>query len=253
MSDLQHQSATADCPLDRSRLPHHVAIIMDGNGRWAQRQGLPRIEGHRRGVSSVRRTVELCAELGIAQLTLYCLSSENWKRPQHELDFLMHLLEQYMIEERSLIMEQNISVAVIGRRSGIPESVLSEIDKTIELSSRNTGTRLCLAVNYGGRSEMVDAVRRIVNDVQLGQLAPEEVDEQRIADYLYTRGMPDPDLLIRTAGEMRVSNFLLWQISYAELWVTQKCWPEFQKEDLYAALHDFATRDRRFGGLTLPS
>lgn len=250
MTESTRHSILTHLALDPQRLPRHIAIIMDGNGRWAQRQGLPRIEGHRRGVASVRRTVEQCAELGIQQLTLYCLSSENWKRPQHELDFLMHLLEQYMIEERSLIMEQNIVVRVIGRREGIPASVLKEIDKTIDLSSVNSGTRLCLAINYGGRSEMVDAVRRIVQDAQRSALQVNEIDEQTIANYLYTQGMPDPDLLIRTAGEMRVSNFLLWQISYAELWVTTKCWPEFQIDDLQQAIQDFSTRDRRFGGLS---
>jgi undecaprenyl diphosphate synthase len=250
VSHVKQSVSASSWALDAERLPRHIAVIMDGNGRWAQRQGLPRIEGHRRGVASVRRTVEQCAELGIQQLTLYCLSSENWKRPQHELDFLMHLLEQYMIEERSLIMDQNIAVRVIGRRAGIPARVLHEIDKTIDLSASNTGTRLCLAVNYGGRSEMVDAVRRIVHDALAGTLSPEAIDEQKIADYLYTQGMPDPDLLIRTAGEMRVSNFLLWQISYAELWVTDKCWPEFQVEDLHQAIHDFAGRDRRFGGIS---
>ncbi len=214
-----------------------------------ERRGLPRIEGHRRGVSSVRRTVEECARLSIDQLTLYCLSSENWKRPRHELDFLMHLLEQYMIEERALIMQQNIVVRVIGRRDGIPDSVLQQIDKTIEMSSANTGTRLCLAINYGGRSEMVDAVRRIATDVAAGNVSADEINESTISRYLYTSGMPDPDLLIRTAGEMRVSNFLLWQISYAELWVTPKCWPEFHAEDLHEAMREFARRDRRYGGL----
>ncbi len=231
--------------------PQHIAVIMDGNGRWAQRQGLPRIEGHRRGVASVRRTVEECARLKIGQLTLYCLSSENWKRPQHELDFLMHLLEQYMIEERSTIMKQNIRVSIIGRRDGIPDGVLAEMDKTIELSSQNTGTCLCLAINYGGRGEMLDAVRRIAQDVDTKKLTPAELTEDTIADYLYTSGMPDPDLLVRTAGEMRVSNFLLWQISYAEIWVTERCWPEFQITDLHDAIRDFAARDRRFGGLNL--
>ena len=197
----------------------------------------------------MRRTVEECARLSIDQLTLYCLSSENWKRPQTELDFLMHLLEQYMIEERALIMKQNIVVSVIGRRDGIPDSTLEQIDKTIEMSSENSGTRLCLAVNYGGRSEMVDAVRRISEDVASGQLSSATIDERVISDYLYTSGMPDPDLLIRTAGEMRVSNFLLWQISYAELWVTDKCWPEFEVDDLHQAMRDFAHRDRRYGGL----
>jgi undecaprenyl diphosphate synthase len=237
-----------DVPAERR--PRHIAIIMDGNGRWAQKRNLPRIEGHRRGVTSVRNTVEECARLHIEQLTLYCLSSENWKRPQHELDFLMHLLEQYMIEERSTIMEQNIVVRIIGRRDGIPDQVLREMDKTIELSSTNSGTRLCLAINYGGRSEMVDAVRRIAAEVQAGQLAPNDINELVLSNHLYTAGMPDPDLMIRTAGEMRISNFLLWQISYAELWVTQLCWPEFQITDLHQAIRDFAARDRRFGGLS---
>lgn len=229
--------------------PSHIAVIMDGNGRWAQRLGRPRIEGHRRGVASVRRTTEQCARLGVRQLTLYCLSSENWKRPREELDFLMHLLEQYMIEERSLIMEQNIVVRVIGRRDGIPDRALGEIDKTIQLSSHNTGTLLCLAINYGGRAEMVDAIRRIGRDVRDHVMDPETINEQVVSRYLYTSGMPDPDLLIRTAGEMRISNFLLWQISYAELWVTEKCWPEFEVADLHQAIRDYAARDRRFGGL----
>jgi len=237
----------ADVPQERR--PRHIAIIMDGNGRWAQRRHLPRIEGHRRGVASVRRTVEEAARLHLEQITLYCLSSENWKRPQRELDFLMHLLEQYMIEERATIMRQNIVVSVIGRREGIPASTLAEMDKTVEMSSTNTGTRLCLAINYGGRGEMVDAVQRIAQEVRDGRLEPIQIDEQLISARLYTAGMPDPDLLIRTAGEMRISNFLLWQISYAELWVTERCWPEFEESDLHQAIQDFASRDRRFGGL----
>jgi undecaprenyl diphosphate synthase len=240
----------AELEVPTEKRPRHIAIIMDGNGRWALGRNLPRIEGHRRGVASVRRTVEECARLHIEQLTLYCLSSENWKRPRHEVDFLMHLLEQYMIEERSTIMEQNIVVRIIGRRDNIPDQVLREMDKTIELSASNSGTRLCLAINYGGRSEMVDAVQRIAAKVQAGQLAPGDITELTLSDHLYTAGMPDPDLLIRTAGEMRISNFLLWQISYAELWVTQLCWPDFQINDLHQAIRDFATRDRRFGGLT---
>lgn len=249
MFDEVSTTATSQPIAPRERWPRHIAVIMDGNGRWAQRQDLPRIEGHRRGVASVRRTVEECARLGIEQLTLYCLSSENWKRPQTELDFLMHLLEQYMIEERSTIMEQDIIVRIIGQRDGIPDRVLQEIDKTIEMSSANSGTRLCLAINYGGRAEMVDAVQRIAREVRGGTLDPEDIDEQSLSDHLYTAGMPDPDLLIRTAGELRISNFLLWQISYAELWVTELCWPEFQVGDLHAAIEGFASRDRRFGGL----
>jgi len=237
----------ADIPPER--LPRHIAVIMDGNGRWAQRRYLPRIEGHRRGVASVRRTVEEAARLGLTQLTLYCLSSENWKRPQRELDFLMHLLEQYMIEERQTIMRQNIVVSTIGRREGIPEATLREMDKTVEMSSQNTGTRLCLAINYGGRGELTDSVRAIAEEVAAGKLDPSTITEQTISDRLYTAGMPDPDLLVRTAGEMRISNFLLWQISYAELWVTEKCWPEFETADLHQAIRDYASRDRRFGGL----
>ena len=239
-------------PLDlpRESMPRHIAVIMDGNGRWAQQQGLPRIEGHRRGVASVRRTTEECARLGIEQLTLYCLSSENWKRPPAELDFLMHLLEQYMIEERTTIMEQNIQVAVIGRREGIPREALREIDKTVALSGRNTGLRLCLAINYGSRAELADAVRRIAEEVRSGRLDPADVDEQTLDSHLYTAGMPEPDLLIRTAGELRLSNFLLWQISYAEIWVTDLCWPEFDEAQLHQAIRSFAGRDRRFGGLT---
>jgi undecaprenyl diphosphate synthase len=231
------------------RLPRHIAIIMDGNGRWAQRQNLPRIEGHRRGVSSVRRTVEEAARLHIEQLTLYCLSSENWKRPPGELEFLMHLLEQYMIEERQTLMSQNLTVSIIGRREGIPESTQREMDKTIALSSANTGTRLCLAINYGGRAEMVDAVRRIAEETLSGDIQPDQIDEACLANHLYTAGMPDPDLLIRTAGEMRISNFLLWQISYAELWVTERCWPEFEINDLHSAIRAFAARNRKFGGI----
>ena len=233
----------------REKWPRHIAIIMDGNGRWAQRQQLARIEGHQRGVDSVRRVTEECARLGIEHLTLYCLSSENWKRPREELDFLMHLLEQYMIEERRTIMDQNIRVRIIGRTEGIPERVLREMNKTIDLSLPNSGTCLCLAINYGGRAEMLDAVRRIARDVRQGDVDPDQLTEDSISQNLYTRGMPDPDLLIRTAGEMRISNFLLWQISYAEWWVTQRCWPEFETADLHQAIRDFAARDRRFGGL----
>ncbi len=229
--------------------PRHIAVIMDGNGRWAQRQGLPRIEGHRHGVASVRRVTEECARLGIGQLTLYCLSSENWKRPQVELDFLMHLLEQYMVEERSTIIEQNIQVAVIGRRAGMPQRVLSQLDKTVEMSRENTGLRLCLAINYGARGELLDAVRKIAEEVRLGTLDPAALDEETVADHLYTAGMPDPDLLIRTAGEMRLSNFLLWQISYAEVWVTEQTWPEFDESLLRQAIGDFAGRNRKYGGL----
>jgi len=239
----------ADAGLDPARLPRHVAIIMDGNGRWAQQRGLPRIEGHRRGVQSVRSTIEEGCRLGLSQLTLYCLSTENWKRPQQELDFLMELLHMYLLQERVEIMEQNIRFTTVGRRDGLPESVLREIDENIRLSRDNTGMTLCLAINYSGRTELVDAVRSLAERARRGELAPDAIDEETISRALYTAEMPDPDLLIRTAGEMRVSNFLLWQISYAELWVTPKCWPDFDAATFQDALRDYARRERRFGGL----
>jgi undecaprenyl diphosphate synthase len=239
----------ADAGLDAARLPEHIAVIMDGNGRWAQQRGLPRIEGHSRGVESVRSTIEECCRLGIGQLTLYCLSTENWKRPQAELDFLMALLHQYLLAEREEIMEQNIRFTTIGRREGLPPEVLREIDENIRISDNNKGMTLCLAINYSGRSELADAMKLLARRVRAGLLQPNDIDESVIDDALYTAGMPEPDLLIRTAGEMRVSNFLLWQISYAELWVTPKCWPEFDTATLHEALRDFARRERRFGGL----
>jgi undecaprenyl diphosphate synthase len=235
--------------LDPAKMPVHIAVIMDGNGRWARQRGLERVEGHLRGVESVRSTIEECCRLGIGQLTLYCLSSENWKRPKRELDFLMVLLQKYLIDERAEIMDQNIRFSVIGRREDLPPEVLREIDENARVSRKNTGMNLCLAINYGARTELVDAVRKLAEQVQRGEVKPEDIDETSVSDALYTSGMADPDLLIRTAGEMRVSNFLLWQISYAELWVTEKCWPDFDRATLHQALQDFALRERRFGGL----
>jgi undecaprenyl diphosphate synthase len=242
-------ASTPRLEVPAERRPRHIAIIMDGNGRWAGRQNLPRVAGHERGVDSVRRTTEECARLKIEQLTLYCLSSENWKRPQTEINFLMHLLEQYMIQERATIMDNNIRVRMLGRRDEIPDQVLAELDKTVAMSSENTGMWLNLAINYGGRAELVDAMRAIAERVQSGDLQPQNIDEAVIAGCLYTAGAPDPDLLIRTAGEMRISNFLLWQISYAEIWVTEKCWPEFDEATLHEAIRGYASRERRFGGL----
>lgn len=224
---------------------------MDGNGRWAQARGLPRIEGHRRGVKSVRTVVEECARLGLEQLTLYCFSSENWKRPPIELDLLMSLLQRFVVAEREEIMRQDIRFRTIGRTDRISPRILSEVQKTIDLSQNNTGMTLCLALDYGARDEMVSAVRQIVEKAKAGELSHEEIDEQLISNHLFTAGMVDPDLVIRTAGEMRISNFLLWQISYAELWVTETHWPDFQQKDLYHALRDYATRERRFGGLNV--
>jgi undecaprenyl diphosphate synthase len=222
---------------------------MDGNGRWARQRGLPRIEGHRRGATSVQRVIEECVRLGIEQLTLYCLSSENWKRPAEEIGFLMQLLEEYMIQQRATIMKHNLRVRVIGRREGIPDSALREMDQTVAMSRDNTGLLICLAINYGGRAELVDAFRRMAGEVREGRLQPQNITEETISSHLYTAGMIEPDLLIRTANEMRVSNFLLWQISYAEIWVTDLYWPDFGEAELREAIRGYASRRRRFGGL----
>ncbi len=232
-------------------IPRHVAIIMDGNGRWAQGRGLPRIEGHRRGVSTVRMVSEVATELKIAAITLYCLSSENWKRPQAELDFLMHLLEQYLVEERRLIMDQRLQLRVIGRRDRLPPNVLVEMNRTIEMSAQNPGTKLVLAIDYGGRDEITRAVRKIAHDVVAGELEIDSIDELTLTQRLDTSGLPEIDLMVRTGGEMRLSNFLLWQLSYAELFVTPKCWPEFSRDDFLESIAQFGSRERRFGGLSV--
>lgn len=235
--------------LDPALMPRHIAIIMDGNGRWANRRGLPRVEGHRRGVKSVRATIEECCRLGIGQLTLYCLSSENWKRPQAEIDLLMRLLRKYLIDERTEIMEQNIRFTHLGWRTRLPAKVLQELDESIRVSANNTGMVLALAIDYGSRTEIVDAARRLAEQARDGKLDPAAITETTFSNALYTAGMPDPDLLIRTAGELRISNYLLWQISYAEIWVTEKCWPEFDAATLQEALRAYGRRDRTFGGL----
>ncbi|MBX3441156.1 MAG: di-trans,poly-cis-decaprenylcistransferase [Planctomyces sp.] len=239
----------AELGLRADRLPRHVAIIMDGNGRWARARGLPRIEGHRRGVQSVRAVVEEAARCRLEQLTLYCLSSENWKRPALELELLMHLLHRYVVSERELLMDQDVRFCSIGRVDRLPKSVHAALEETCRMTAGNRGLRLCLALDYGARDEIVRAVRVLLGAAQTGMLAPADLTEQMISDHLDTAGRSDPDLMIRTAGEMRVSNFLLWQMSYSELWVSQTYWPDFGAEQFREALHDFAARDRRFGGL----
>lgn len=232
-----------------SRIPRHIAFIMDGNGRWAEAQGLPRIEGHRQGAETVRMVTEACAELGVETITLYCLSSENWKRPQHELDFLMSLLEEYLLTQRGVLMENDIVLRVIGRRDRLPAGVQRAMGETIQISSANRGMKLVLAIDYGGRAEIANAASKAARLVQAGEFPAEAIDEHLFARFLDTAGLPDPDLMIRTGGDFRVSNFLLWQLSYAELWVTPRAWPEFRRCDLDAAVADFAERERRFGGL----
>ncbi len=230
-------------------LPSHIAIIMDGNGRWARRRGLVRIRGHQEGVESVREITRECAKKHIQQLTLYAFSQENWKRPKREVNLLMKLLKEFLIKERNEIEENNIRLTAIGRIEGLPEDVQRELAISMEESKNNTGMVLCLALNYGGRSEIVDAAKKMAGSVKAGKMGVEEITEETFKNFLYTSEMPDPDLLIRTGGEMRVSNFLLWEISYTELWVTQVCWPDFRKEHLEEAMKDYARRERRFGGL----
>ena len=231
------------------RLPRHIAIIMDGNGRWAQQRGLPRLEGHRNGSKAVRATITECARLQVECLTLYSFSTENWKRPADEVTGLMQLYAYYLVNERPTIMQNNIRVRHVGSEDGLPDSVVRELRETVRLSAANTGMTLCLALNYSGRAELIRAMRQIATDVKSGQLTSAEIDEDIIHGHLDTAGLPDPDVLIRTAGERRVSNFLLWQISYAELYITDVFWPDFDQGQLHDAIRDYASRNRRFGGL----
>jgi undecaprenyl diphosphate synthase len=233
--------------IDPDRLPAHIAIIMDGNGRWAKRRRLPRAAGHRAGVTPVRSTVETCARLGLRALTLYAFSVENWKRPRAEVETLWRLLRRYLRGELDLMHRHNIRFTAIGRLDALPDFVHEELDSVIRSTAGNKGLQLNLAINYGGRAEIVDAVAALVEDARRGNII---IDEAAISARLYTAGMPDPDLLIRTSGEMRVSNFLLWQIAYAELYVTETLWPDFSRGELLRAILDYQKRDRRFGGLT---
>ena len=236
-----------DVPVEKR--PRHIAIIMDGNGRWAVERNQPRVAGHRAGARSVRDIVTECAKLGIKALTLYSFSIENWKRPATEVDALMSLYLEYLAKERQELLDNNVRFIQIGRREGLPENVLRAMDETIAATAHCTGLTLALALNYGSRSEITDAVRAIARKVKSGQIAPEAIDESVISNHLYTAGLPDPDLLIRTAGELRVTNYLLWQISYAEIHVRKRHWPDFRVGDLHEAIRDYAGRNRRFGAL----
>jgi undecaprenyl diphosphate synthase len=231
------------------RLPQHVAVIMDGNGRWAAQRHLPRVEGHRAGIDSVRDIVETAARLDIKVLTLYAFSVENWKRPVTEVSTLMMLLKRYLRLELNTLLRNNIRFRVIGRAEELAPDIRRELKMAEEKTAANSGMLFNIALNYGGRAEIVYAVKRIL----AAGIAPGDVDEQRFSDFLYTAGQPDPDLLIRTSGEMRVSNFLLWQIAYAEIWVTDTLWPDFRKKDLLEAILAYQKRDRRYGGITQPA
>ena len=235
--------------VDFTRLPRHLAVIMDGNGRWAAQRHLPRVEGHRAGIESVREVVEGSARLGIRVLTLYAFSVENWKRPVSEVSTLMTLLKRYLRLELNTLLRNNIRFRVIGRAEDLAPDVRSELALAQEKTAANSGMLFNIALNYGGRAEIVEAVKRLIDE----GVAADRVDEQRFAEYLYTAGQPDPDLLIRTSGEMRVSNFLLWQIAYSEIWVTDTLWPDFRKRHLLEAILAYQKRDRRYGGINQPA
>jgi len=235
--------------IDFDRLPRHVAVIMDGNGRWAKLRHKPRVEGHRAGITAVRDVVETSARLGLQVLTLYAFSTENWKRPRGEVSTLMGLLKRYLRDELNTLLRNNIRFRVIGRPADLPPDVQDELAQAAERTATASGLVFNIALNYSGRAEIIDAVRGLVQETTSnGEMGP--IDEERLAAHLYTAGQPDPDLLIRTSGEMRVSNFLLWQIAYAEIWVTEVLWPDFRRRHLLQAVADFQKRERRYGGIT---
>ncbi|MBU0634255.1 MAG: isoprenyl transferase [Candidatus Omnitrophica bacterium] len=233
----------------KSNTPQHIAIIMDGNGRWARAKGLPRIAGHRRGAEVVKTVIRACKDMGVKFLTLYTFSTENWKRPKREIDFLMRLLNKYLTREKAKLIENDVKFLAIGRLEALPDSVKKVIKQITEITRDNRAITLILALNYGGRVEILDAVKEVAKDINTGKLDPQELDEEVFSRYLYTHKIPDPDLLIRTSGEMRLSNFLLWQLSYSELFISDKFWPDFTEQDLLAAVEDFRKRERRFGAL----
>ncbi len=247
MANSEQIQQEAGITLDPERIPEHVAIIMDGNGRWATERGLPRIRGHMEGYHTVHKIVRAASSLGIKVLTLYTFSTENWRRPQEEVDLLMALIEEATRNELPTLLENNVRLQVSGRMLELPQSLQEALNDNIERTADNTGLVLNLAINYGGRSEILDAVHAICHQVMAGELHPDAITEERFSNMLYTAGLPDPDLLIRTAGELRVSNFLLWQIAYAEIWVTSTLWPDFSETDLVRAIADFQKRTRKFG------
>jgi undecaprenyl diphosphate synthase len=244
---LPARHPTAEELLSRGNLPRHIAIIMDGNGRWARARGVPRLFGHRAGRESVRDAVKGCVALGVEVLTLYTFSIENWNRPKREVVALMTILQETLRAEREELRANNVRLAVIGRTQDLPAAVRTAIAETQEYLSASSGLRLILALSYSGRAEMVDAMRAILREESRARIDPAAVDEAFIANFLYTAGLPDPDLLIRTSGELRISNFMLWQLAYAELWITDTLWPDFRRRHLYQAVADYQRRERRFG------
>ena len=230
-------------------IPRHIAIIMDGNGRWANARGLPRGDGHRAGAESVREAVETCRQLGVEHLTLYAFSSENWNRPEKEVSALMHLLEKFLREKLPEMLKQNVRFHAIGRLESLPVKCRQQIDRAVQSTRDNTGLNLILALSYGSREEITDAARDIAIKAMSGEIHPDDINNEIFAQHLYTKDIPDPDLLIRTSGELRISNFLLWQISYSEIFISPKFWPDFKNADLRAAVEQYARRHRRFGAV----
>lgn len=235
--------------LDRNKLPVHIAIIPDGNGRWAQRRGLPRSAGHRAGTNTLRNVVRFCDKIGIKYLTVYTFSTENWKRPKNEVDALMSLLLEFLKNAENELRGTQVRIKTVGNIKGLSVELQNEIKRVESLTRHRTGLVLNIALNYGGKDEIICAVKNVVNDVNNGQLKPEDINMQTFSDRLYTAGMPDPDLLIRTSGEKRSSNFLLWQLAYTEFWYTDVLWPDFKEEHILEAVKDFQNRGRRFGGI----
>ena len=235
--------------LDKDNIPQHIAIIMDGNGRWAKKRGLPRVAGHRRGIETVRSIVKAAGQLGVKFLTLYAFSIENWNRPKSEVSMLMRSLDNFLKKRLKELHENGIKLNVIGRMQGLPEFVQKSLNNAMDLTKHNSRLTVNLALNYGGRQEIMDAAREIARGCQAGRMSVDNLDEDVFSQHLYTRGVPDPDLLIRTSGEQRISNFLLWQLSYAEFYFTNKLWPDFSDSDLQEAIADFQARQRRFGGI----
>lgn len=229
-------------------IPGHVAVIMDGNGRWASQRGLPRIAGHSAGAKSVEEVIKAAKESGVKILTLYAFSTENWKRPKYEVDALFKLLENYIDSQTDMLVKNDIRLSVVGRIEGLPDGVQRKLKSTMDKTRAGSSLLLNLALNYGARTEIVDAVRAVAKDCASGKINPDEIDEKAFSGYLYTKDLPDPDLLIRTSGEMRLSNFLLWQLSYSELYISKKLWPDFKKSDFVKALNEYQNRQRRYGG-----
>ncbi len=245
----EHSQEASEAPLDLTNIPAHIAIIMDGNGRWAKKRGLPRVAGHREGTKVIKKIVKKVNELGVSVLTLYAFSTENWKRPKDEVDFLLRLPESFLNTYLPELIEENVQVRIMGEKSNLPEHTVKAVDTAIEQTKHNDGLILNFALNYGSRYELSKAMQKIAHDVKAGLVSIENIDDQLISNYLYRPELKDPDLLIRTSGEIRLSNFMLWQLAYTELWFTDTYWPDFSEEELVQAVKDYQMRGRRFGGV----